>query len=118
MKRDPVQYAAEDRMQEIAQAELESCHPRFVDWLCENHDLAQFAALISAAVTVEGAFAKDAPAWDNLRAHADRLRDDYWRWRMTRPDFDDIYAECDQEAAEVAQDMQDGQREAMREYRA
>ena len=110
---DSIWHDAEERMREKAEAEIATCDDRFIDWLGQFHDMATLAPIIAAAAVVAGAFARDVPAWDNLRAHADRLQEDYWRHRCeSKFDMDDLYADAESDAAEACQsrmeDMAEG----------
>jgi hypothetical protein len=98
--------AAEERMQERAQKEMESADPRWVDWLCNCYDISQVSSLISAALVVESVGWRNDSANEILSRECEWLRNDYYQYRASLADIDDLVAEIEEELNDVERDRQ------------
>ena len=96
---------AERRLEELADREAESCHPRFVDWLCDYHDITAFPALISTALVVQAVGKRNDAANEILARECEWLRRKYRAHRVEHGD------ELPEYIAEIEQEARDNERE-------
>ena len=100
---DAIANAAEERMEEIAQREAESCDKRFQEWLCDQHDVCDLMQLISAALVVDAVGKRDQGATEQLSRECERIRSDYRCHRIATGDLTEIIAGIEDELRDQAE---------------
>jgi len=103
---DAILNTAEERMQERAQAEMDTCDERFVDWLAESYDVCQLAKLVSAATIVESVGKRNDQANEILSRECEWIRHDYYQYRTSLADMADLVSEIEEELNDAERERQ------------